>query len=46
MNEDETTGKETLLLHLERYQYAANYVVPGTIADIACGVGYGSHYWQ
>ncbi|MFL5748575.1 MAG: class I SAM-dependent methyltransferase [Niastella sp.] len=43
MNEDETTGKKTLLLHLERYQYALNYLVPGTVADIACGVGYGSH---
>jgi 2-polyprenyl-3-methyl-5-hydroxy-6-metoxy-1,4-benzoquinol methylase len=43
MNEHEITGQQTLLFHLERYQYAANYIVPGTVADIACGVGYGSH---
>jgi len=42
MDKHETTGKQTLLLHLERYQYAAKYIVPGTVADIACGVGYGS----
>lgn len=40
---NETTGNETLLLHLERYRYAGNHLVPGTVADIACGVGYGSH---
>jgi 2-polyprenyl-3-methyl-5-hydroxy-6-metoxy-1,4-benzoquinol methylase len=43
MSDNETTGKQTLLLHLERYQYAGTYLIPGTVADIACGVGYGSH---
>lgn len=48
------TGKadqQTLQLHLERYHYAGKHLVPGTIADIACGTGYGSfllatHYHQ
>lgn len=36
------TGDQTLYLHLERYHYAGKHLVPGTVADIACGVGYGS----
>jgi 2-polyprenyl-3-methyl-5-hydroxy-6-metoxy-1,4-benzoquinol methylase len=39
----EVAGTETLELHLERYRFAAQHLVPGVIADMACGVGYGSH---
>lgn len=39
----ESTGFETLQLHLERYRYAANFLQKGTSADIACGTGYGSY---
>src|SRR5215216_1732689 len=39
---NETTGDETLALHLGRYHYAGKNIVPGLVADIACGVGYGS----
>jgi 2-polyprenyl-3-methyl-5-hydroxy-6-metoxy-1,4-benzoquinol methylase len=39
----EITGDETLRLHLERYRYAGRHLVPGSVADIACGSGYGSH---
>lgn len=36
----ETTGWQTLQLHIERYRFAARYV-SGLTLDIACGVGYG-----
>ncbi len=36
------TGTETLQLHLQRYQFAGRALVPGTVLDIACGVGYGT----
>jgi 2-polyprenyl-3-methyl-5-hydroxy-6-metoxy-1,4-benzoquinol methylase len=39
---DETTGAETLRLHLERYQFAQQHLVRGSVLDIACGVGYGT----
>lgn len=39
---NEVTGDQTLQLHLERYQYAGSHLIPGVVADIACGVGYGS----
>src|SRR5439155_4502716 len=39
---DETTGAETLRFHLERYQFARQYLVQGSVLDIACGVGYGT----
>ena len=39
----EVTGDQTLQLHLERYRYAGQYLLPGTVADIACGTGYGSY---
>jgi len=35
-------ARETLELHLERYQFAARHLEPGRVLDIACGVGYGS----
>lgn len=38
----ETTGSETLRLHLERYEFAARHLRPGRALDIACGVGYGT----
>jgi 2-polyprenyl-3-methyl-5-hydroxy-6-metoxy-1,4-benzoquinol methylase len=31
-----------LELHLERYRFAAKHLGDGVVADIACGVGYGS----
>lgn len=39
---DETTGQATLALHLERYRFAARELQPGTLLDLACGVGYGA----
>jgi 2-polyprenyl-3-methyl-5-hydroxy-6-metoxy-1,4-benzoquinol methylase len=42
LSADETTGSETLKLHLERYEFARRNLVPGTLLDIACGVGYGT----
>src|SRR5438034_378016 len=39
---DETTGSETLKLHLERYEFARQNLVRGSLLDIACGVGYGT----
>ncbi|WP_275830598.1 class I SAM-dependent methyltransferase [Paraflavitalea sp. CAU 1676] len=40
---DEVTGRETLHLHLERYHFAGKHLLPGLVADVACGVGYGSY---
>lgn len=40
--ENEVLGQKTLQLHLERYRFAARQLSAGMIADIACGVGYGS----
>jgi 2-polyprenyl-3-methyl-5-hydroxy-6-metoxy-1,4-benzoquinol methylase len=42
LNAEETTGSETLKVHLERYEFAKKHLVPGTVLDIACGVGYGT----
>ena len=39
---DEATGAETLRLHMERYQFASENLVSGSVLDIACGVGYGT----
>ena len=41
-DEHGATGADTLKLHLQRYQFASRALVPGTILDIACGVGYGT----
>ena len=38
-----TTGLATLDLHLERYEFAAGHLKPGTLLDMACGVGYGTN---
>ena len=40
--ENEILGQKTLELHLERYRFAAKHLCDGLVADIACGVGYGS----
>ncbi len=39
---DDATGRETLVLHQERYRFAAEHLVPGRLLDIACGAGYGT----
>jgi len=36
-------GNETLHLHLQRYQFAGKWILRGTVADLACGSGYGSY---
>jgi SAM-dependent methyltransferase len=41
---DDVTGKSTLELHLDRYTFAAKHARPGRLLDIACGVGYGTHW--
>lgn len=40
----ETTGGETFVVHLERYKFAVEACIPGSILDIACGSGYGTQY--
>ncbi|PYV73104.1 MAG: hypothetical protein DMG96_24250, partial [Acidobacteria bacterium] len=42
LQSDETTGLETLQLHLDRYRFAKDNLIPGSVLDIACGVGYGT----
>src|SRR6266705_1909025 len=42
LNTEETTGSDTLKLHLDRYKFAEKYLIPGSVLDIACGVGYGT----
>src|SRR3990172_9982773 len=39
-----TTGRETLELHLARYHFASEEACGPRFLDLACGVGYGSHY--
>jgi 2-polyprenyl-3-methyl-5-hydroxy-6-metoxy-1,4-benzoquinol methylase len=36
------TGRPTLELHLMRYKFAVQHLLPGRVLDIACGVGYGT----
>ena len=43
IHKENRVDNETLRLHLERYHFAGKNILPGTIADIACGVGYGSY---
>src|SRR5437764_4319437 len=43
VNQNEVTGKQSLSLHLERYQFAGSHLIEGTTLDFACGAGYGSH---
>jgi SAM-dependent methyltransferase len=40
--DEQIAGNETLQLHLQRYHFAGKHLMPGIIADIACGAGYGS----
>lgn len=42
LDSEDTTGRETLELHLQRYEFAAGQVSKGRLMDIACGVGYGT----
>lgn len=42
LQSQETTGAETLRLHLERYRFAKQNLVAGRLLDVACGVGYGT----
>jgi SAM-dependent methyltransferase len=42
LHADEATGGDTLRLHWERYQFAKEHLVPGSVLDMACGVGYGT----
>lgn len=40
---DDSTGQDTLALHLARYEFAAGFAEAGArILDMACGVGYGT----
>lgn len=42
LQDDGATGQETLELHVSRYEFAARFVRPGRLLDMACGVGYGT----
>jgi len=42
INTEGITASETMKLHFERYTFAKNYLVPGILLDMACGVGYGT----
>lgn len=44
LTEGETTGDQTLRLHLDRYRFASSHVRPGRLLDLACGVGYGTRF--
>jgi len=43
LQEYQTTGSETLLLHINRYRFASIHIRDVTTLDFACGSGYGSH---
>ena len=38
------TGLATLHLHMARYRFAAQHLAAGTLLDMACGSGYGTHH--
>ncbi len=38
----DSTGQETLDLHIARYEFAAQQAKPGRLLDMACGAGYGT----
>ena len=42
LSDTDGTGRATLELHLERYEFAAKHARPGRLLDMACGVGYGT----
>jgi SAM-dependent methyltransferase len=42
LDANDSTGAETLDLHLARYRFAQGFVTKGRVLDCACGVGYGS----
>jgi cyclopropane fatty-acyl-phospholipid synthase-like methyltransferase len=44
LNPNDITGQMTLQLHLQRYEFAAKHLKSGRVLDIACGVGYGTHF--
>jgi len=39
---DDIPGLQTLQLHVERYEFAKENLVPGSLLDLACGAGYGT----
>ena len=41
---DDAAAQLSLNLHLERYRFACEHLLPGRVLDIACGTGYGT--WQ
>ena len=44
VNDGDAAAQLSLQLHLERYQFACQHLLPGNVLDIACGTGYGT--WQ
>jgi ubiquinone/menaquinone biosynthesis C-methylase UbiE len=44
MDPEDPAARETLSLHLARYEFAARVARPGRLLDLACGVGYGTQH--
>ncbi len=42
VDQADRAGRESLHLHEERYRFAARHAQPGSLLDLACGVGYGT----
>jgi SAM-dependent methyltransferase len=42
LDERDAAARETLALHVARYEWAARAARPGRLLDCACGVGYGT----
>src|SRR5215213_297014 len=42
LHPDDALSQDSLKLHLQRYDFAKTHLLPGSILDIACGVGYGT----